>query len=117
MEYYRNQPVFLFDEFYGQVPVQWLKQFCDRTATICEVKGGARAFKPMVVVITTNTTDWKHRWWPGQLPEEVEAFERRITLRINCEQRGPPHPTQEMKEFDAKVRELLKDSPVMQKKD
>lgn len=109
MEHYRGQRVFLFDEFYGQVPVQWLKQFCDRTATICETKGGARAFKPMVVVITTNTTDWKHRWWPGQLPEEVEAFERRITLSIELETAGPPHPTQEMQEFDAKVRAVMKD--------
>lgn len=115
MECSGGERVFVFDEFYGQVPVQWLKQFCDRTATICETKGGARAFKPMVVVITTNTDDWLHRWWPGQLPEEVEAFKRRITLEIKCEQKGPPHPTQEMKEFDEKVRELLKDSVVLKK--
>ncbi len=74
---YSNQKVLLLDEFYGQLPIDFLLNMCDKWKTQLQVKFGMCSAQWTKVIITSN----KHPdfWWPDSDPEVKKAFMDRVS--------------------------------------
>lgn len=76
---YGGEPVVVLDEFYGQLPYEYVLRLCDRYQFMVQYKGGYTEFCSYVLVLTTNR-GWRG-WYTGLTEAQIDwmpAFARRI---------------------------------------
>ena len=78
MDCYEQQPVVIFDEFYGGIPWSELLKLTDRYPHHSQVKGSHVNFAPKTIIFTSNTHP--RDWYPNI--KNKGAFARRITEAI-----------------------------------
>ncbi len=78
---FENEPVVLFDEFVGQIPVPRMLRILDNYPLRLPVKGGSVSNTYKKIYFCSNVS-W-NEWWPDMSDEHKDAFRRRVTSVIN----------------------------------
>lgn len=80
--HYRGEPVVLFDEFNGQVPIEEMLELCDGYRTTVQIPYmGNKPWIPHTVYICSNN-EYKS-WWQKATVEQLKAFWRRVSQCVH----------------------------------
>ncbi len=74
---YDHQPVVLFDDYKGELPLQQLLKILDIYPLQIQYKGGSKRLTTKTWVITSNLCP--EDWYPKDDPEHLNALRRRFT--------------------------------------
>lgn len=78
---FEHEPIVLFDEFVGQIPVTRMLRLLDNYPLRLPVKCGSTCNTYKKIYFCSNV-NWDE-WWPDMADEHKDAFRRRITQIIN----------------------------------
>lgn len=83
---YHGQPLAIFDDYDGSIPIARFLKALDRYPNQQAVKGGFVVFRPDIIWITSNLT--YHEWYPKATAAQLLAIERRVTLFVDLTAAG-----------------------------
>jgi predicted ATPase len=85
---YDGEETILMDEFYGQLPYNYMKELMDRYPMRVHIKGGMTQWAPKRLVITSNTPPWE--WYKNVFgnKEHAKAFMRRLDSVVHYHSDG-----------------------------
>lgn len=76
---YDMHSIVLFDDFYGNINLEWMLQLCDRYPCTINVKGGDCNWQPTHIYFTSNIDPMFWKGWEEEPPVKRDAFYRRIS--------------------------------------
>lgn len=74
---YCGQPLVIFDDYDGSIPLARFLKCLDRYPNRQPVKGGFVSFRPVEIWITSNLS--VNEWYPHATADQIAAIDRRIT--------------------------------------
>lgn len=124
MDGYCGQRCVVINEFFGQLPINWLCKFLDRYPMQVETKGSAVPFAAEMVIFTSNEhpDDWygKHdvHGAPSKIPQVVlDALKRRFRGKLGSiiEMKDLVVIEDDVPDFDETVKEMIRAAEEMDK--
>ncbi len=73
---YDMHNVVCFDDFYGNISLEYMLKLCDRYPMNVNIKNGYCNWQPKKIYFTSNVDP--RSWWPDDCEAKREAFFRRV---------------------------------------